>query len=59
MSSMQSSRLTNLGSKVSNARIMNRGTDQNIMAQLGMSSDAYALVTVLYYVSCDPPTTEH
>ncbi|KAK8060880.1 pantothenate transporter [Apiospora saccharicola] len=37
-------------SKVSNARIMNRGTDQNIMTQLGMSSDAYALVTVLYYI---------
>ncbi|KAK8129005.1 pantothenate transporter [Apiospora sp. TS-2023a] len=35
---------------VSNARIMNRGTDQNIMTQLGMSSDAYALVTVLYYI---------
>ncbi|KAK8043163.1 major facilitator superfamily domain-containing protein [Apiospora phragmitis] len=29
---------------VSNARIMNRGSDLNIMTQLGMSSDAYALI---------------
>ncbi|KAK8081132.1 pantothenate transporter [Apiospora hydei] len=35
---------------VSNARIMNRGTERNIMTQLGMSSDAYALVTVFYYI---------
>ncbi|CAJ2512725.1 Uu.00g008440.m01.CDS01 [Anthostomella pinea] len=35
---------------VSNARIMNRGTPENIMTQLGLSSDAYALVTVLYYI---------
>ncbi|KAL6699411.1 major facilitator superfamily domain-containing protein [Trichoderma pleuroticola] len=35
---------------VSNARIMNRGTDQNIMTQLGMTSDEYNLVTVLYYI---------
>lgn len=37
--------------KVSNARIMNRGTPQNIMTQLGLTSDEFALVTVLYYVS--------
>lgn len=37
--------------KVSNARIMNRGTPQNIMTQLGLTSDEYALVAVLYYVS--------
>ncbi|KAK8052277.1 transporter [Apiospora rasikravindrae] len=36
--------------KVSNARIMNRGTDRNIMTELGMSSNAYALVTVFYYI---------
>ncbi|KAI5357936.1 Putative major facilitator superfamily, MFS transporter superfamily [Septoria linicola] len=35
---------------ISNARIMNKGTDQNIMTQLGMSSDAYTLLTVLYYI---------
>ncbi|KAL2841758.1 major facilitator superfamily domain-containing protein [Aspergillus pseudoustus] len=35
---------------LSNARIMNRGTDHNIMTQLGMSSNEYNLVTVLYYV---------
>ncbi|PNP57217.1 hypothetical protein THARTR1_02747 [Trichoderma harzianum] len=29
---------------------MNRGTDQNIMTQLGMTSDEYNLVTVLYYI---------
>ena len=36
---------------ISNARIMNLGTDQNIMTQLGLSSNAYALLAVLYYVS--------
>ncbi|EME85970.1 uncharacterized protein MYCFIDRAFT_39363 [Pseudocercospora fijiensis CIRAD86] len=42
--------LKNLDSdNISNARIMNKGTDQNIMNQLGMSSDAYTLLTVLYY----------
>ncbi|KAI1185563.1 major facilitator superfamily domain-containing protein [Nemania serpens] len=35
---------------VSNARIMNRGTPQNIMTQLGLTSDEFALVTVLYYI---------
>ncbi|KAI1333614.1 putative pantothenate transporter [Xylariaceae sp. FL0016] len=35
---------------VSNARIMNQGTDQNIMTQLGLTSDQFALVTVLYYI---------
>ncbi|KAI0126839.1 major facilitator superfamily domain-containing protein [Xylariales sp. AK1849] len=35
---------------VSNARIMNKGTDMNIMTQLGMSSDNYNLVTVMYYI---------
>ena len=34
----------------SNARIMNKGTDQNIMTQLGITSNEYNLVTVLYYV---------
>lgn len=36
---------------ISNARIMNRDTDRNIMTELGMSSDQYNLLTVLYYVS--------
>jgi hypothetical protein len=35
---------------ISNARIMNRGTDRNIMTQLGMTSDEYNLLNVLYYV---------
>ncbi len=35
----------------SNARIMNLGTARNIMAELGISSDQYALLPVLYYVS--------
>ncbi|OTA59293.1 putative pantothenate transporter [Hypoxylon sp. EC38] len=35
---------------VSNARIMNRGTPHNIMTQLGLTSDEYALVTALYYI---------
>ncbi|CAG8204537.1 unnamed protein product [Penicillium olsonii] len=34
----------------SNARIMNKGTDQNIMTQLGITSNEYNLVTVLYYI---------
>lgn len=29
---------------------MNEGTNQNIMTQLGITSDEYNLVTVLYYV---------
>lgn len=37
---------------------MNKGTDQNIMTQLGITSNEYNLVTVLYYVryraSLDP-----
>ncbi|KAL6889157.1 major facilitator superfamily domain-containing protein [Trichoderma evansii] len=36
---------------VSNARIMNQGTHQNIMNQLGMTSDEYNLVTVVYYAA--------
>ncbi|KAI1764258.1 putative pantothenate transporter [Hypoxylon sp. FL1150] len=35
---------------VSNARIMNTGTSQNIMTQLSLTSDEYALVTALYYI---------
>ena len=35
---------------ISNARIMNEDTPQNIMIQLGLSSDAYALLAVMYYV---------
>ena len=29
---------------------MNRGTPANIMTQLGMTSDQYALLTIFYYV---------
>lgn len=36
---------------VSNARIMNLETPRNIMTQLRMSSDQYALLAVVYYVS--------
>jgi hypothetical protein len=36
---------------ISNARIMNRGTDTNIMTALGMTADQYNLLTVFYYVS--------
>ncbi|KAI0970136.1 major facilitator superfamily domain-containing protein [Xylaria arbuscula] len=35
---------------VSNARIMNRGTSTNILTQLHLTSDEFALVTVLYYI---------
>ncbi|KAI4597141.1 hypothetical protein KJ359_004652 [Pestalotiopsis sp. 9143b] len=35
---------------VSNARIMNRGTPDNIMTQLAMTADDYNLVTVMYYI---------
>ena len=30
---------------------MNKGTGQNIMTQLGMTSDQYAMLTIFYYVS--------
>lgn len=36
---------------ISNARIMNRESDRNIMIELNMSSDQYNLLNVLYYVS--------
>ncbi|CAI6090486.1 unnamed protein product [Clonostachys chloroleuca] len=43
--------LKNLDSdNISNARIMNKGTDMNIMTQLKMTSDEYNLLTVLYYI---------
>ncbi|VUC22202.1 unnamed protein product [Clonostachys rosea] len=43
--------LKNLDSdNISNARIMNKGTDMNIMIQLKMTSDEYNLLTVLYYI---------
>ena len=35
---------------ISNARIMNRGTDRNVMTELNMTSDQYNLLNVLYYV---------
>lgn len=38
---------------------MNQGTHQNIMTQLGMTSDEYNLVTVLYYVCCHNVTLIH
>ena len=30
---------------------MNKGTDRNVMTQLGISSDEYNLTTAVYYVS--------
>ncbi|KAK5637240.1 hypothetical protein RRF57_012953 [Xylaria bambusicola] len=41
--------------KVSNVRIMNRGTSHNILNQLNITSDEFALVTVLYYVGIALP----
>ncbi|KAG6357478.1 hypothetical protein INS49_013355 [Diaporthe citri] len=41
---------------ISNARIMNRGTDRNIVTQLGLTSDEYNLLTVFYYTV--PPTAK-
>ena len=35
---------------ISNARIMNLDTPRNIMTELGLSSNAYALLAVMYYV---------
>lgn len=35
---------------ISNARIMNEGTPRNIMTQLSLSSNEYALLAALYYV---------
>jgi hypothetical protein len=43
---------------ISNARIMNRGTSQNIMTELKMTADQYNLLTVLYYVSCTNVVTD-
>ncbi|KAJ3542784.1 hypothetical protein NM208_g395 [Fusarium decemcellulare] len=37
-------------SNVSNARIMNKGTERNILTQLDITSNEYNLVTVLYTV---------
>ncbi|KAI8685016.1 MFS domain-containing protein [Fusarium keratoplasticum] len=34
----------------SNARIMNKGTDANILTELGITSDQYSLITILYTV---------
>ena len=36
---------------VSNVRIMNTGTHQNILTQLGMSSNEFNFVSTIYYVS--------
>ncbi|GKT60947.1 pantothenate transporter [Colletotrichum tofieldiae] len=35
-------------SNVSQARIMNKGTERNILTQLGVTSNQYGMVTVLY-----------
>ncbi|UPL03157.1 hypothetical protein LCI18_014091 [Fusarium solani-melongenae] len=37
-------------SNVSNARIMNKGTDRNILTELNVTSNQYNLVTILYTV---------
>ncbi|KAL4908053.1 hypothetical protein BDW74DRAFT_115313 [Aspergillus multicolor] len=44
----------------SNARIMNKGTYRNIMTQLGVTSDDYGMITVLYtvpYIVAETPFT--
>ena len=43
----------------SNARIMNDGTDRNIMTQLNMSSNQYLLLPVLYYVGLARSSSLH
>ncbi|KAE8393825.1 major facilitator superfamily domain-containing protein [Aspergillus alliaceus] len=44
--------LKNIDSEtVSNAKVMNKGTDRIILEQLGMTANQYSLVTVLYYIS--------
>ncbi|KAL5322572.1 hypothetical protein ACEPPN_010545 [Leptodophora sp. 'Broadleaf-Isolate-01'] len=35
---------------VSNARIMNRGSDQNILKQLGMTANEFNFVSTIYYI---------
>ncbi|KAF5858143.1 hypothetical protein ETB97_004747 [Aspergillus alliaceus] len=43
--------LKNIDSEtVSNAKVMNKGTDRIILEQLGMTANQYSLVTVLYYI---------
>ncbi|KAI9733988.1 MAG: hypothetical protein M1834_002645 [Cirrosporium novae-zelandiae] len=37
-------------SNVSNVKIMNKGTDQNILTQLSMTANEYNLVTTVYYI---------
>jgi hypothetical protein len=37
--------------QVSYARVMDKGTNQNILTELKMTSDQYNLVTTMYYVS--------
>jgi hypothetical protein len=41
---------TNVLLKVSNARIMDKGTSRNILTELHITSNQYNLVTVCYYV---------
>lgn len=36
---------------VSNARIMNRGSDENLLTQLGMTANEFNFVSTIYYVS--------
>lgn len=40
--------------KVSNARIMDRGTPYNVLNELHISSDGYNFVTLAYYVRESP-----
>jgi hypothetical protein len=42
-------------SQAANARIMNKGTDQNILTQLHMTANEYNFVSTVYYVSPPPP----
>lgn len=41
--------------KVANAKIMNKGTGMNILAQLDMTANEYNLVTTVYFVRFFPP----
>lgn len=36
------------------ARIMNKGTNENILTQLGITSDQFVMITILYTVSNVP-----
>jgi len=39
------------GGQAANARIMNKGTPQNILTQLHMSANDYNFISTIYFVS--------